>query len=95
MHSTVHLKPGMKARFIIDEPKNHTFSHFDSQITQFSVERCKPAVCPQHIRLRVMWDSNKPPKRDDISVSLTGLSKDVSFILECIPGIYMYIIYCL
>ena len=57
------------------------------QIKASSAERYKPGMCPRYIRLRLMWElAEGAPKREDISVSLTGIADPVSFILECDPA---------
>ena len=61
--------------------------HLDSQIKQIAVERYSPGMCPRYIQLRVMWTSEDTPERDDLSISLTGISEAVTFILECDPSI--------
>ena len=61
-----------------------------SKIAKRSVKRYHPGRRPPHIRLRVTWELDGLPVRDDLTLMLTGAkdpdTKDpVSFVIECAP----------
>ena len=61
---------------------------FAFQISRDSVEKYSSGMCVPHIWLRARCHPQEEcPQREDLTVTLTGITELVSFVVECIPGI--------